>query len=149
MRAINHALTGAVIGIASGNAWLAVPVALASHFALDAIPHYGDGHTEPDGPSFTYTLIIDGLVCIVLVIVLASWQPMHWQLAAVCAFLATSPDLMWIGRYRNARRGLKPPKFNPLMRFHSQIQWFQRPVGAVVEMAWGVGIAWLLYAIGR
>ncbi len=149
MRAINHAVTGAVIAVASGNAWLAVPAAIASHFVLDAIPHHGDAHKVPDSQSFTNTLIADALLCIGLVAVLSVWQPSHWQLASVCAFLATSPDLMWIGRFRNARRGLKPPRFNTIMRFHSQIQWFQRPIGVVTEVAWFIGMSWILYGIGR
>ena len=40
MLTTTHLLAGAAIGKITGNAYLAVPVALASHHVLDFIPHY-------------------------------------------------------------------------------------------------------------
>jgi hypothetical protein len=44
MTATGHALIGTVIAAKIGNPALAIPIALASHFAADAIPHWDTGY---------------------------------------------------------------------------------------------------------
>lgn len=138
MTATNHALTGAIIGFAIGNPLLAVPLAFASHFALDAIPHFGiDPTSDIRQPWFTQLLVADAGVCLVFAAMLAGLAPTHWLTAVVCAFAAASPDLMWAKRFWRVKHGQKiGPLKNPIMRFHGWIQWFQRPPGALVEAAW-------------
>lgn len=138
MTAINHALTGAVIGLVVGEPLIAVPAAVASHFVCDALPHFGS--SLPDGvqlktKSFRNYLIAEASLCMLLVAVLAIFQPQHWLLAAVCAFLATAPDLAWIDKYLKLRRG-QQWKRNGFAKFADGIQWFAKPIGAVVEIAW-------------
>ncbi|MFZ1324307.1 MAG: hypothetical protein WAQ57_04090 [Candidatus Saccharimonadales bacterium] len=41
MHTVNHAAAGAGIALAVRQPLLALPLALASHFVLDALPHYG------------------------------------------------------------------------------------------------------------
>ena len=43
MTATNHILTGATIALAVNHPAVAIPLAFVSHFAWDAIPHFGDG----------------------------------------------------------------------------------------------------------
>lgn len=148
MRAINHALTGAIIGVASGNPWVALPAALASHYAMDAIPHHDFAKQDYNGPKFKYTLIADTIACFLLVVLLAIWQPQYWVLACFCAFLATAPDLMSINHYLKTRSG-KVWKPGLYMRFASRIQWFERPIGGFVEIVWFAAASWLLYVVGR
>lgn len=143
MRAINHALTGAIIGLVINEPLVAAPLAVASHFVCDAIPHH-DG--VPAKPSlqmkqkwhksrwFKRLLYLDVILCLSLVIVLAVRGPKDWLLAAVCAFLAASPDFLWLPRY--LKRHQKPTSLKGFSQFASRIQWFQRPIGAVVEVAW-------------
>jgi hypothetical protein len=119
-----------------GQPLAALPLAFASHFVCDALPHFGS--TKPHAirtEGFRTYLIIEASLCFLIVLTLAVLQPTHWLLAAVCAFLAASPDLFWINRYWRARHGRKwrPSLF---ARFARGIQWFQRPIGAVVEVAW-------------
>jgi hypothetical protein len=138
--ATNHALTGAIIGLVVGEPLIALPVALASHFVCDAIPHFGDGtgslkRLKTD--SFRIYLVVEFCLCVTLVALLAVFHPEHWFLASVCAFLATSPDLIWINKYLKTRRGQKW-KRNAFEAFASNIQWFEKPIGAVVEVAWFV-----------
>lgn len=146
MTATNHAVTGALIGLIVGQPWVALPAAFLSHFVCDAIPHF-----DPSMPTeqwirtkrFRNLLITDGSLCIILVLVLAVTQPMHWLLASFCAFLATSPDLFWINQFVTTRRGnvWRPNGFS---RFAATIQWFTAPIGAVVEAVWFVsGLALL------
>src|SRR5512146_705158 len=146
MTATNHALTGAVIGLVAGQPLIAVPAALVSHFVCDALPHYK--FDLPDEillktRGFRDYLIVDAGLCILLVIILAIFQPQHWILASVCAFIATSPDLLSINQYLKMRRG-KPWHPGRFKRFADGIQWFSRPVGAVVEAAWFVAAVIIL-----
>lgn len=148
MRAINHALTGAVIGIVVGNP-IALPIAFLSHFLLDAIPHHSYEGSDDEVyvlAKFKYTLLLDALLCFVLVIVLGVVGHVHWQLAVVCAFLATSPDFFHIPSYVKT---LKDQPYNPgiYSRFASRIQWFQKPIGAYVEVAWAFATVVLLAKI--
>lgn len=149
MRAINHAATGALIGVAVSNPLAAVPLAFASHFICDAIPHHGNSGDETAIRSrrFLLLLVADALLCLLLVVVLAAAQPANWLLAAVCAFIATLPDFAWLPGYMRVRNK-KPYKIagqHAVVKLASKIQWFERPIGAVVEIAWFIGMVVLLY----
>jgi hypothetical protein len=153
MTATNHALTGAIIGLAVHNPLIALPAAVLSHFVCDAIPHFDkspavDNKTWMKSNTFKNLLIIDAGMCVALVIVLLHVSPMHWFIASVCAFLATSPDLLWINMFIKANEN-KPWKTNKLLRFASRIQWFARPIGGVVEVCWFVAAILVIRAIIR
>lgn len=139
MTATNHALTGTAIGLIIGNPLLAVPLALLSHFICDAIPHFGTNDPEKALRSklFKIYLIIEALLCFLIVLSLIVLQPANWLLAAVCAFLAASPDLLSANRYFKTRLG-KPWTAGWYSNFAHNIQWFEKPIGAVVEIAWFV-----------
>jgi hypothetical protein len=150
MRAINHALTGAVIGLSVSDPVIAMPVAFLSHFALDGLPHFGERKKDHGSKNFRDLLILDALLCFGLVLLLAIWQPKHWLLAGSCAFLATSPDFMWVGKYLRARAGRKEHVAkNVVIRFHGKIQWFERPIGLFVELAWAPAMVLLLVDLTR
>lgn len=150
MTATNHALTGAIIGLAVGQPLIALPAAFVSHFVCDALPHYGSAHPDKAIRSdrFRNYLITEASLCFLLVLILAVTRPVHWQLASLCAFLAASPDFFWINKYVTVRAG-RPWHPNAFSRFAVGIQWFQRPVGAVVEAAWFVSAVAVLAAFIR
>lgn len=138
MTATNHALTGTAIGLLVGQPLIAIPAAIASHFVCDALPHFG--RTMPDtkvlkSNGFRTYLIAEAAICFSIVVCLAVFQPQHWLVAAFCAFFAASPDLLWINRYLKARAGKKWRR-SRYAKFAGNIQWFQRPIGAAVEVAW-------------
>ncbi len=145
MTATNHALTGAVIGLVVGQPLTAVPAAFLSHFVLDALPHFGDDNLKFTSKKFTIILASDILLCALLAAVLALKGPEHYYLAAWCAFFATSPDFMWLPDFIRARKHHKKLEARGfLVSFHGRIQWFQRPIGGVVEAAWAVGMVTIL-----
>lgn len=149
MTATNHALTGALIGLVVGNPLIALPAALLSHFVCDVIPHYGpdmDDATWLKSKQFKRFLSIDATLCVLLVAYLGVQRPAHWLLAAICAFLATSPDLLWLGKFLRLNKGNNQGSPNWFLRFARDIQWFQRPLGAVVEAAWFIAGIVLLQA---
>jgi hypothetical protein len=136
--ATNHALTGAIIGLAVGQPFIALPAAILSHFVCDALPHYGSSMPNElyfKTRKFRLLLLADACLCIILVGFLLYFHPHHWLLASVCAFFATSPDLVWIHHYLLVRAD-KPWHPNLYSRFAARIQWFERPIGALVEAAW-------------
>ena len=146
MRAINHALTGAVIGVLVEEPALAVPAAFISHYICDVIPHFGTNRPEKEELNsrlFRILLLLDICLCALLVLTLAVYRPHHWALAAICAFAAASPDLFSINRYRTARRGGQP-YHNRYIRFANDIQWFEKPIGAVVEVVWFIAMVIIL-----
>ena len=135
MTATNHAMTGAIIGLTLSNPVIAVVAAFLSHFVLDAIPHFG---IDPDfykTKPFRILLAIDTLLCVGLVAVLFSYHHTNWFVPALAAFAAASPDLWSFKRFYYARKH-KPYTPGYVARFASKIQWFERPLGAVVEVAW-------------
>ncbi|MDB5169248.1 MAG: hypothetical protein JWO41_604 [Candidatus Saccharibacteria bacterium] len=155
MTAPNHALTGAIIGLTVSNPILAIIVAVASHFVCDAIPHFDvPGKTAEDRMRSNFFLrfqiIFGGLLCLLIVLWLALARPHHWQLAVICAFAATIPDLLYVPRYlhvkRNGRDNMNRWWF---WRLHNNIQWFQRPIGALVEIVWAGGTVIILSALTR
>jgi hypothetical protein len=149
MTATNHALTGAFIGLVVGRPELAMPLALGSHFICDALPHYAS--KDPSGikkKSFQNYLLTDAGLCVVIVLTLALLRPPHWELAAICAFLAASPDFFWVNHYRTARANRKWHP-NAYSKFAKKIQWFQRPIGATVEVAWFIAAIVLLEPLVR
>jgi hypothetical protein len=146
MRAINHALTGAAVGLVVTNPAIALPLAIMSHFVLDTVPHHTDDERFPKGSkAFNLILLADALLCGLLVLVLFFSVPGNWLLPAVCAFLATSPDLMWIRRFLvSLRTGNDPGPSGIVEEFHSIIQWKAWPGGVWIETAWAITALFVL-----
>lgn len=147
MTATNHALTGAAIGLIIGNPYIALPVALLSHFVCDAIPHFRvaiEGDAFMQQPWFKTYLIAEAGLCLAIVALLASLKPLNWELAVVCAFVAASPDLLSINRFN---KSINNKKWQPTLygKFATKIQWFERPIGAVVEIAWFIAAAVIIF----
>lgn len=153
MTAPNHALTGALIGLSISNPVIALPVAFLSHFVCDAIPHYDPPAGEKArlfrSKRFVVEFLVLGMLgCLALVAVLAAVRPQHWFTAAICAFLATSPDLFWFPRFLRARRTGKDERpentQNWFLKFHSAIQWKTGPRLFWLEAVWFVVFGTLL-----
>lgn len=149
MRAINHALAGATIGLVVASPYVAVPTALVSHFALDVVPHHGQEDSEVGKAWFVRVLAVDALLCVALVATLTIFRPHAWPLAALCAFVATVPDFMWVNELRYARRGLARPKRRKVVHAHAAIQWFARPIGATVELVLLVALSYVVWTLIR
>jgi hypothetical protein len=58
MLVTNHVLSGAVLGAAVRNPWIAFPLGFASHLALDTVPHWG---RFEDPGTFMKVAVPDGL----------------------------------------------------------------------------------------
>jgi hypothetical protein len=134
MRAINHTVTGAVVGAAIGNPWLALPAALLSHFVLDIIPHSGD--TDGTSLYFKLELAVDAALGAAFLLTIAILQPEQWLLLIACGVLGAAPDLWWLPYWIWELKEGKPRKLDKLGKLMGDIQWSQTKPGYIVEAIW-------------
>lgn len=144
MTATNHAATGAVLALAVQHPFIAFPLALASHFMLDVLPHYGVPYDKrPHHQTFGRVLAIDAVMLPVTAIALLFIADAAWWVVLIAMFLAICPDFVWVYRYWREKKGLVLAK-NKFTYWHARIQWGERPWGWIVEIAWYVLIVGVL-----
>lgn len=136
MTGSNHVVAGAIIAASVSQPAIAIPAAFASHFVMDALPHYGD-NTGRSWLSrhFHVILTIDAIICALFLLGLVIFQPASWLLLIICAIIAVSPDFLWLPYYLADLRGQVRPE-SPLARLFKWIQWGERPWGIYIEIAW-------------
>ena len=151
MTASNHFVTGAAISTAVANPWLGIPLAILSHFILDALPHYGCKEFRADNLAekklYFTVLIIDTLLFLAL-IAFTIVNLNNFTFAAY-GFAAFSPDLVWVYRYTFlAWIGKVNKPVGKIEHFHSWIQKSETPQGLLVEIPYfiivGGSLLWIL-----
>jgi hypothetical protein len=151
MTATNHAMTGAVIALVVKEPILAIPIAFASHFVLDSIPHFGMYENDVIRRNahwlFRTVVSIDLPLFIILLIIIPQLAAatVAWWIVFSCMAAAVLPDAVWVYRFiREVRtKEWKPGGWYP--RWHQAIQWFEQPIGLIVEIMW-LGIMSLIFA---
>lgn len=141
MTGLNHVLTGTAIALAVRQPWLVAPIALASHFVLDATPHFDHEVYRYGSKFFAPIMITDGVLCVASVLAVMFAVPSLAAAIVVGAFFAILPDFFWLYYYTHGR-----PQWW-FFRFHSKIQWFERPPGALVEISYAIFITTIIIAI--
>lgn len=155
MTATNHALTGALVALVVKKPELSIPLAFASHFALDVIPHYNPPEVQKRSftnfvdrwseklsqTSFVIVFAVDMLLLAIILLAtlfIKSSDVSKWTVF-FSAVAAISPDFVG-GRYLLYQilriKIQKPTKLNPFSRFHLWLQWMERPWGMIVEIFW-------------
>lgn len=137
MQALNHVIAGSIIGITLANPLIALPLALTSHFAMDAVPHYGEDDKAPRGSKpYLARILIDGVVSVFFVTLIIGLKPSRAALIMLCAFMAVLPDLLWPLAY------IVPhdKKLWSFFVFHKRIQHENRAW-------WKIELIWLLVSI--
>ena len=90
MLVTNHVLAGALIGTASPGPVSAFTIGVASHFAMDAIPHWGD---VGDLRDVLPVAVADGLVGLTALLLVAASSPRARRTRVVAGMLgAAFPD---------------------------------------------------------
>ncbi len=132
MTGTNHALTGALIGGVIASPIIALPVAFASHFLLDALPHYGEKAGQRK-KLFKTVVAVDGILLFTGVIIAITSQQL---LPALSAIAAISPDFFWIYRYifKEKWGTLDAGPKHPFNAWHANIQRYERRWGLLVEV---------------
>ncbi len=112
----NHVLSGALIGALARRPLSAFALGVASHFALDAVPHWGEWGSQR---RFLRVAVPDGLISLATMGAIAAATPSDRRLAVLAGMSgAVLPDLdkpsnLWFGR---------SPFPAAVDRFHARIQ---------------------------
>ncbi len=139
MTLTNHLLTGAAL-----SKFLPLPVALplafASHFILDALPHFGFPSIDVRMKHLRLMkviLCIDFLLSVAISIWLIALGHTKWLLVGIVAY---SPDFVWIYRFAVKERfgKVQPTKGNIFVQFHKNIQKYERIWGVCIELLYGL-----------
>lgn len=144
MTATNHMLAGAVVAVGIQRPLLIAPLAIASHFLLDILPHFGVHHGDSakrnKHPLFQYVIIIDILLTSALLILLPSilQGAVSWWVLLFGMLMAFAPDFTWIHHffYELWHKNKKKLQISRFSRFHEKIQWGEHPWGLAVELIW-------------
>lgn len=134
MTGTNHMLAGALIASLSKNPWVAFPVAFASHFVLDSLPHFGfKSFKDRNRKLLLGVIFVDAVIMLLLSVYIIYYLP-FWYL--LCSYVAVSPDIVWIYRIGiKEKLGLKAPgRMNFFNNFHSNIQHYERVWGIFLEI---------------
>jgi hypothetical protein len=112
----NHVLSGALIGALARRPLPAFAVGVASHFAMDAVPHWGDWGSRR---GYLRVAVADGLVSLAVTGAVAAVSPADRRLAVLAGMAgAALPDLdkptvVWLDW---------SPYPSAVTRFHGRIQ---------------------------
>jgi hypothetical protein len=137
----NHVLSGALIGALARRPLTAFAAGVASHFVLDAVPHWGDWGSQR---RFLRVAVTDGLISLAATAALAAASPAERRLAVLAGMAgaalpdADKPANMWFGR---------SPFPRAVDRFHTGIQREAWHRGYVEVLAAGVLSAAALAAL--
>ena len=124
----NHVLSGALIGALARRPLPAFAAGVASHFVLDAMPHWGQWGSQRQ---FLHVAVPDGLVSLATMAAFAVASPPDRRLAVLAGMTgAALPDLdkpanLWFGW---------SPFPGAVNRFHSRIQ-HEAPHRAHLELS--------------
>jgi hypothetical protein len=142
MTGLNHTLVGAAVALTFKNPILIAPIALASHFVCDALPHFGDHpKLKPYNSAFMKYLRIEALLCIAALLFAIALSPTNWFILGLGAAFATLPDFLWPFQH-------KFPRWTaPFYRFHTVIQWGERSYGWTYEIVYASLLIWLIVVL--
>lgn len=144
MTGLSHAATGVAIAVAVPHPVFALPLALASHFALDLIPHWGSTELNGRHSRFRRIILLDAIAGVGFVLFMMFAMPAQALLIALAAMAAAAPDLMWLPNFIREARGKATKPHNRLMRWHNDMQ-HERRWGLITEGVWLLAVTVLLW----
>ncbi|MCW2934444.1 MAG: hypothetical protein JWM19_5406 [Actinomycetia bacterium] len=142
MLVTNHVLSGALIGAVTRRPAIAFALGVASHFALDAAPHWGDW--GDDKSVFLRVAIRDGLTGLATIGALTALAQPPARVAVLAGMAGAAlpdldkPSILFFGR---------SPFPRVVDKFHSDIQREARH-RFPVEVATGIGFVVTLAVLG-
>jgi len=141
-------VTGATIAVAVRTPELVIPLAFASHFILDVLPHFGVDRDIFKRNASKLFQIVMGLDIIGMILALVFLPMLATTVAAwlvlLAMLVAASPDAVWVYRFFKEIKTRKIAKLNWFNTFHSKIQWGERPWGIIIEIIY-LGGALLIF----
>jgi hypothetical protein len=89
-----HAAAGIAIGAVIANPLVVAPIAVASHFLLDSVPHWQETLAPYIPTKKTYIRVpIDIALAVGITLLAVHWQPQHAAAIWTGAIFANLPDL--------------------------------------------------------
>jgi hypothetical protein len=149
MTGLNHALTGALVAANINRPVIALPVALLSHFVIDAVPHW-NYDLKPHIARRQLVMFADLALSLALLLVLAATVDANPYLVIAGGLLGILPDTMWLRYFITGRPSIHgSPKrlINRIRQFHFWIQWSETSKGFFMELLWFPLMLWLIYQI--
>jgi hypothetical protein len=142
----NHIAAGTLIALNVASLPVAIGLSFASHLALDALPHWGmkvDDHVLRGKIIVRYGSIDAVLALIMMSAMLLTGLSL--ELLAV-GLVSVIPDAIWVSRFVFEEKLGKyaPGPKGPFSRFHSWIQWGERPWGFVTEIPFFLVSYWII-----
>ena len=128
----NHTLTGIALGLTIDDVVVLAPAAVASHYLLDSVPHFGAeklNFLQPVGRIFAF---FDCLAALSVAVASVIIWPHRFAQLFIGVLGATLPDLHYVPYYV-----LKKRFWQPMLDFHHVIQterWYLFPV----EIIWAL-----------
>ncbi len=147
MTAVNHSIMGSIIMVSVANPVIGLPLAFASHFILDALPHFG-AHTvaKPGNKEFNSILQTDAFLtaCFLIIGTFAGYRAgLPLWLVPVGGTLGWIPDVMWYKHYQNDING-EDKHWDIVRKAHKKIQRYELSWGWIVESVWFIASVALL-----
>ncbi len=136
MLELPHTLVGAAIATAIPNPFISLPLALASHFITDYIPHWNphiNTELKTTGRISTRSKVIimlDAGLALMLGTYIAATSGNFFIIMAAC-FLAVAPDVAEIPYYFLGMKHV--PWIRKLIDFQRSHQWNVKPVWGIVS----------------
>lgn len=121
---------------------LALPVAFASHFVLDSMPHYGIEHHKRDDWFWKVFTSLDFLLAWGYLGTIGVMR--HHYAVLACGIAAASPDFVWVYIVIRSRSFNLSEKNHWFNKWHGKIQ-FERPWGIYVEIPLAVTLGYLVF----
>lgn len=143
MQALNHVAFGSLVALVVKEPAVAIPVALGSHFVMDAIPHYGEDHKAPRFSRRYYgRILVDAQISVLFAAWILAAHPPHAGLVFICGLVAILPDFLWPLALYVKKTSLMWKFFV----FHKRIQRESRR-GIYVEIVWFTVTCSAVYAL--
>lgn len=152
MLELPHAVVGAVLAAKIGNPALAVPFAIASHFALDLVPHWNP-HLNTELKQYghlthktTFFIVLDVTAAIIATFFLASYFFPDTQMVTLIflgALMGILPDLVEAPYFFF---GIKIPYVDKLLVFQKSIQNDAHPIiGLLIQVLVLAAAFWWIF----
>jgi len=149
---VNHTLTGIALGLTIDDPLLLAPASVASHLALDVVPHFGIAEAK-NANFHVKSFIIVGSIDFAVSIAVTIGACLLWPQRALNLLIgiagACLPDLTYIPAIAFGKKGKlwlykHVPGYEAMIRFFGRIQWYEKTPGLITEGLWLGLMLWLL-----
>jgi hypothetical protein len=134
MTVTNHAITAANLSLAVQKWWI-LPVAFASHFVIDFLPHYGEKPGKR-GKRFISIQLMDAILLLMVIWLAVSNPANNNTLVWVAMVLAILPDSIWVYRFIREQKSKINAPVSIFSKLHSKFNWQEKNWGWVYDIGW-------------